>query len=229
MKHFFWLLTGIILSLFLSGCSLLQPKTPQLPSYVLCYTNNSTQWRLEKLESAYLTLENKVKNLEQKVKCLEKQNNKSQIEEKNLKTELKNEYPKKQTKETSLSTPQQTDLDLYKQGLNLILHHKPQQGRKILERLIKLFPKTKLLPNAYYWIGESYYSEKQYAQSILAFKKVTSLFPKHYKAAHALLKIAYAYAELGDKQNAKFYLNILLQDYPKSDVVSKARAKLKTL
>jgi len=118
---------------------------------------------------------------------------------------------------------------LYQRGLRLILAYQFKKGRDYLEKFIRQFPKDKLVPNALYWIGESYYSQGNYAQAILTFKQVVTRYPKSYKAAHALLKIAYAYAELKDLENARFYLKALLSDYPKSDVVAKARAKLRSL
>ena len=150
-----------------------------------------------------------------------------------------NQSPVFEQNQTSLGTTKTTlgDLSknqtqaelLYQRGLQLVLTCQCKKGREYLEKFIRQFPKDKLVPNALYWIGESYYSQGNYAQAILTFKQVVTRYPKSYKAAHALLKIAYAYAELKDLENARFYLKALLSDYPKSDVVAKARAKLRSL
>jgi len=75
----------------------------------------------------------------------------------------------------------------------------------------------------------TYYDQNQFARAILTFKQVVQKFPKHHKAAHALLKLAYAYDKLNDASNARFYLKILTQDYPESEAAKKAREKLKQL
>ena len=75
----------------------------------------------------------------------------------------------------------------------------------------------------------TYYSEKDYAQSILSFKEVTGRYPKHDKASAALLKIGMSYDNVGDKDNAVFYLRALVEDFPKSDPAKLAKTELKRL
>lgn len=244
MKIKFFLLLGSLFFLF--SCAAYQQD--------LKVQNQSLEWRLENLESSSLaqgeelrknqkelrelkdelkevkkslaTLEEKVLNFS---KLIEKEKKDIKREEQDFKEgpspqeELLVKLGKVENKE------QFSDKDWYEQGLNLILQGKYKQGRETLKKIEENYPESKLMPNVLYWIGESYYGDELYAQSILTFKRVISGYPKSYKAAHALLKIAYAYLELGDKENAKFYLKVLLEDYPKSDVVEKAKAKLKSL
>ncbi|BBD07220.1 tol-pal system protein YbgF [Desulfovibrio ferrophilus] len=117
----------------------------------------------------------------------------------------------------------------YDKALKLILAGKTESGRNGMEAFLKSNPKSTLAPNAHYWLGESWYHQKRYAESIVAFKQVHQQYPKHDKAAAALLKIGYAYAALGDRDNARFYLEVLTQDYPKSEPASLARNRLKKL
>jgi tol-pal system protein YbgF len=118
---------------------------------------------------------------------------------------------------------------LYDAGLKHVLAGKTKEGRAELQRFIATYPKSALQPNARYWLGESYYHEKRYPESVVAFKDVHRLYPKHEKAAAALLKLGYAYAALGDKGNARFYLNVLLDDYGSTDPAALGRKKLRAL
>jgi len=118
---------------------------------------------------------------------------------------------------------------VYARALKLVLAGKPQKGRVELAGFMEKYPRSPLMPNAVYWTGETYYSQKRYAQAILTFKQVPQKFPGHEKAAAALLKIGYAYDRLGDKNNARFYLDALVQDYPDSEPAALARKKLKAL
>lgn len=102
-------------------------------------------------------------------------------------------------------------------------------ARTAFDQFVKKYPKSELVPNALYWVGETYYSQKAFAQSILAFKEVTGRFPKDSKAAAALLKIGMSYDKVGDPDNAIFYLRALVEDFPKSDPAKLARKELARL
>jgi len=114
----------------------------------------------------------------------------------------------------------------YEKGLSLVRGQEPEKGRKVLESFVQSWPGHELVPNALYWIGESHYSEKRLDQAILTFMDVYRRYPKHPKASAALLKTAYSYEKLGDLRNARFYLTVLLEDFPDSDPAPLARRKM---
>lgn len=122
-----------------------------------------------------------------------------------------------------------TGKGLYNQGMTLVRAEKGEEGRALLNTFLETDPQSALVPNAVYWIGESFYLEKNYPQAILTFKDVTRRFPKHHKAAAALLKIAMCYQMLGEKDNATLYLRALLKDHPKSEPAPAARKLLAEL
>jgi len=122
-----------------------------------------------------------------------------------------------------------TGKGLYDQGMNLVRAEKSEEGRKILQEFLRTDPGSALVPNAIYWIGESHFVDKNYAQAILTFKDVTRRFPKHHKAAAALLKIAMCYKQMGEKDNATLYLRALLREHPKSEPAPAARKMLAEL
>ncbi|MFP4128056.1 MAG: tetratricopeptide repeat protein, partial [Desulfonatronovibrio sp.] len=81
---------------------------------------------------------------------------------------------------------------------------------------------SKLVPNAWYWLAETHYTEKDFPQAILGFRQVLEKFPENPKAPDALLKIGYSYERLKDFRNALFYLSVVTQDYPDSSAARKA-------
>ncbi|MGX7947864.1 tol-pal system protein YbgF [Oleidesulfovibrio alaskensis] len=117
----------------------------------------------------------------------------------------------------------------YQAGVKAVMNEDVKTGRSILEAFLADFPKSGLAPNASYWLGETYYHEKRYAEAILTFKEVVRNYPKHEKAAAAMLKTGYAYEMLGDKSNARFYLQTLVDEYSASEPAALARKRLKSL
>jgi tol-pal system protein YbgF len=87
-------------------------------------------------------------------------------------------------------------------------------------------PESALAPNALYWQGECLYSLGKYDEAIMIFKDVAAKYPKHDKAAASLLKAGYSYERLNDKENAHFYWQILLDDFPSSAPAGMARKRM---
>ncbi len=94
---------------------------------------------------------------------------------------------------------------------------------------IKKHPKSDYADNAQYWIGESYYALKAFDQAILEFDSVRRKYPNGDKVPAALLKQGFAFAELGDKVDARLILQELIARYPQSQEAVKAKQKVKSL
>lgn len=118
---------------------------------------------------------------------------------------------------------------LYQAALSSLEAGRPGSALGQFQEFLRAYPDHALAPNAGYWLGECYYSQKQYDSAIIAFKDVVALHSGHDKAAAAMLKAGYSYALLGDAANARFYLEALVADYPLSQPASLARAKLASL
>jgi len=116
---------------------------------------------------------------------------------------------------------------LYEQGRDLILNKGDgSKGRVILGEFIKARPQSELLPNAYYWIGESFYSEKNFENAIVQFQDVIEKFPTHPKASAARYKQALAFDALGETKKSTALLKKLIERYPASDEAKKAKERL---
>ena len=116
-----------------------------------------------------------------------------------------------------------SDKSNYAAALSLLERGKTEQGLAAMDKFLVQFPQSPLAPNAMYWRGEALYTQLKFDDAILAFKDVVTNYPKTNKAPDALLKIGMSYQRLSDMDNAKFYLQMLLEDYP--DARSTALAK----
>ena len=91
------------------------------------------------------------------------------------------------------------------------------------------YPKGSLAANAQYWVGECYYSQKEFKEAIAEFEAVLKNYPKSEKAADALLKKAFCYHELKDPATEKAILNEVLEKYPKAEAARMAKTRLGNL
>jgi tol-pal system protein YbgF len=118
---------------------------------------------------------------------------------------------------------------LYQKGLESFKAGDMPTARTQLTAFIDQQPQHELVANARYWIGESFYSEKNYEQAILEFQEVIKQFPKKEKAPSAMLKQALAFKALQDIKSSRYVLGKLVQEYPKSEEAKRARVLLKEL
>jgi tol-pal system protein YbgF len=115
---------------------------------------------------------------------------------------------------------------LYEQGRDLILNKgDSSKGRTLLEEFVKARPQSELLPNAYYWIAEASYSEKNYENAIVQFQDVIEKYPSHPKASAALYKQSLAFESLGEGKKAAALRKKLIETYPASDEAKKAKER----
>lgn len=127
---------------------------------------------------------------------------------------------------TKAAQPAVAAESLYEQGRDLILNKNDvSKGRATLEEFIKARPQSELVPNAYYWIGEAYYSEKNFENAIVQFQDVIEKYPTHSKASAALYKQGLAFESLGEGKKAAALLKKLIETYPASDEAKKAKER----
>jgi len=116
---------------------------------------------------------------------------------------------------------------LYMKGLETFKAGDMAGARDIFTKFLEQYPKEDLVANAHYWIGETYYSEKNYEQAILAFQEVIKNHPQKDKVPAAMLKQSMAFKAIKDTKSARYVLKKLMEEYPKSDEAKKAKELLK--
>ena len=97
------------------------------------------------------------------------------------------------------------------------------------KEFLQKHPKSKLANQAQYWVGESHYALREFDQAILEFDAVRSRYPQAEKVPAALLKQGFAFAELGEKVNARLILQEVVEKYAQSPEAVQAKQKLRSL
>jgi len=116
---------------------------------------------------------------------------------------------------------------MYQQAYKALEGGDSVKARELFTIFLDRYPKHNLAANAHYWIGETYYTEKNFELAVLQFQEVIKNFPDKDKAPAAMLKQGMAFQGLNDGKSAAYILKKLVDDYPKSEEAKVAREKLK--
>jgi tol-pal system protein YbgF len=133
-------------------------------------------------------------------------------------------------KPTAVVAPgKESDQQMYQRGAEALDGKRYADARAAWTDLLGKHPKSEYADNARYWIGESYYAEKDFASAILEFDKVVRDYPAGDKVAAALLKQGLAFLEIGEKEGGVATLQDVVKKYPKSEEAKKAKERLQKL
>jgi len=83
--------------------------------------------------------------------------------------------------------------------------------------------------NAYFWIGECYYSLEKYSQAVTQFDYVLKNYKGSGNTSRALYKLARSKQELGQKAEARKTFQQLINEFPKTLEAEQAKDRLKEL
>jgi tol-pal system protein YbgF len=97
------------------------------------------------------------------------------------------------------------------------------------QNYLSRFPDASQADKALYWIGECYYSKKEYPKAIEQFSKVIKTFPKSDKVAGAKLKIGYSYLNENHTAKAKEWLHKVVKEHPGVKEAELAKEKLRKI
>ncbi|OOG55618.1 tol-pal system protein YbgF [Rhodanobacter sp. C03] len=103
------------------------------------------------------------------------------------------------------------------------------QASREFRSFIKQYPNHPLTPNAWYWLGESYYVTTNYPVALQSFQQLLSQFPQSDKAPDAMLKVGYSQLELKQNAAAKATLTQVATKYPGSKAASLAKERLQRI
>lgn len=103
------------------------------------------------------------------------------------------------------------------------------EASRRFKAFIQKYPNTDLTPNAYYWLGESYYATQNYPIAVDAFQKVIERYPQSAKAPDALLKVGYCQYELKQWDAAAATFNNVIAKYPNTTPARLAEGRLRAL
>ena len=120
----------------------------------------------------------------------------------------------------------------YEAALNLYFAGKITEAIEKLNFFIQNYPTSILMDNVFYWLGECYYDQDDYNTAISYFQKtLDNQFydkedPDYAKKDDAQLKLGICYYKLKNYPQAYLGFQKLIERYPQSEYISKAKEYL---
>jgi tol-pal system protein YbgF len=103
------------------------------------------------------------------------------------------------------------------------------ESARLFKSFTETYPQGQLTPNAWYWLGESYYVTQNYEIAMQSFEALLSQFPDSSKVPDGMLKLGYCQAQLGLKDRARSTFNEVLRLYPATDAARFAQSQLRSI
>jgi tol-pal system protein YbgF len=94
---------------------------------------------------------------------------------------------------------------------------------------IEHFPESPLADNAMYWIGECYFSQKEFEAAIDQFNQLILRYPEGDKIPAAYLKKGISLMELEQKEEALAVFRLLITKFPLEEETRIAQQKIKEI
>jgi tol-pal system protein YbgF len=117
------------------------------------------------------------------------------------------------------------EYDSYQNALRAFNARNYEAAMKLFSEILKQYPQGTYADNCCYWTGECMYAQRDFAGAIASFKKVFG-FKNSSKSDDAQLKIAMSYLKMGQTALAKTEFKTLIDRYPASEYVPRARKYL---
>ena len=126
--------------------------------------------------------------------------------------------PVDSTSETAALTEQEqaslNEEEAYEKAFSMIREKRFDEARRMLSQQLEDFPRGRYSDNAQYWLGEVYMAQGQYPEAQKAFNTLLSNHADSIKIPDATYKLGRLADILGDKKQARSYLQSVIKKIP---------------
>lgn len=118
---------------------------------------------------------------------------------------------------------------LFLDALQRLREGKFADALPLLQNAVEQTEGTDRAPVVLFWMGVAYEGLQDDKGALRAYSEVISRFPRSQRASASLFRQAEVLARFGDRKTAALSLQKLLEDYPRSPEVARAKERLKEL
>ena len=119
--------------------------------------------------------------------------------------------------------------ELYSAALTHFHRGANSTARKAFERFLTAHPHHSMAPHAKYYLADILAQENRLDEAIDVFLEITELFPTAERVPYALYRVGVLYIELEDLDQARSYLELVVNTYPDSGAALVARERLEEI
>ncbi|MFQ5989883.1 MAG: DUF3568 family protein [Candidatus Methylomirabilales bacterium] len=113
---------------------------------------------------------------------------------------------------------------MYESGIRKYIQGDFPSATKHFRRYLAAQSDNGRTPQALYWLGESLYNQREYADALLQFETILRTYPRSPEVPRALFKGALTYRQLGQTHKAEALLETLITQHPTSREAQLAKA-----
>jgi len=118
--------------------------------------------------------------------------------------------------EVATLPPSGSPKDAYDLAYGYVLHKDYALAESAFADFLRKNPKDRLVPEAHYWLGESFYQRQRYQDAADSFLVVVRNYDSTEKAPDAMLRLGQSLAALGQKEMACASLGEVNRKYPRA-------------
>lgn len=122
-----------------------------------------------------------------------------------------------------------SERDAYSTAFSLLKDRKYDEAKDAFNDLLRRYPQGEFTDNGRYWLGETYYVQRNYPAALAEFDRLVQLNPNSPKAPAAMLKIGYIQYDQQAFDQAKVSLEQVVQRYPNSTEARLAKSRLERI
>ena len=116
--------------------------------------------------------------------------------------------------------------ELFELGTKKLAEQDYRSARQVFETFIARHAEDTRLPDAIYFLGESYYMEGQFVTSIYEYQKIIKDHGRSSRFPDAALRIGQAFKKLGKCQQATPFFETVVAEYKRSSAAKEAKREL---
>ncbi len=117
----------------------------------------------------------------------------------------------------------------YEQAFDLLKQSRYEDAILGFENLVNTWPTSQLADDAYYWMSEARYVNREFEYALTGFRTVVSRYPDSQRVPEALLKIGYIQYDIGAYDDAAETFRDILARFPGHQVTVSAQTRLRRI
>jgi tol-pal system protein YbgF len=114
----------------------------------------------------------------------------------------------------------------YDKALAILREGRYAEATQAFNAFLANYPSSEFADNASYWLGETYYVNRDFKGALAAFNGLVDNYPNSSKASDSLLKMGYIYYEQKDWVASRQALETVVSDYPGTTATRLAHDRL---